>query len=309
MKDRDSRNINENVQIGNVEWIASRSQYFAVIMMPQSYERAYGYLYTTDENESPSIGLQDTKVYVYAGPLEYGRLRSLGRDTSRLVDFGWPIIRDIGRLLYWFCTSVISFVGNWGIKIVLMAIVLKIVLLPLTTKSFKSMAKLKQVQPKMKEIQAKYKNDPKAQQSAMQKLYREEGVNPLGGCLPMLLQMPVFFALYRVLANSVQLRGAPFMLWINDLSKPEILIPFQSPILGLQGVGILALLMGVAMFLQQKMTMTDQSQKGMMYMMPVFMTFLFMRFPAGLTLYWFTNNILTIWQQQLIKNKLEVELK
>ena len=307
VKDRDSRNINENVQIGNVEWIASRSQYFAVIMMPQSYERAYGYLYTTDENESPSIGLQDTKVYVYAGPLEYGRLRSLGRDTSRLVDFGWPIIRDIGRLLNWFCTSVISFVGNWGIKIVLMAIVLKIVLLPLTTKSFKSMAKLKQVQPKMKEIQAKYKNDPKAQQSAMQKLYREEGVNPLGGCLPMLLQMPVFFALYRVLANSVQLRGAPFMLWINDLSKPEILIPFQSPILGLQGVGILALLMGVAMFLQQKMTMTDQSQKGMMYMMPVFMTFLFMRFPAGLTLYWFTNNILTIWQQQLIKNKLEAE--
>lgn len=307
VKDRDSRNINENVQIGNVKWIASRSQYFAVIMMPQSYERAYGYLYTTDEKESPSIGLQDTKVYVYAGPLEYGRLRSLGRDTSRLVDFGWPIIRDIGRLLYWFCTSVISFVGNWGIKIVLMAIVLKIVLLPLTTKSFKSMAKLKLVQPKMKEIQAKYKNDPKAQQSAMQKLYREEGVNPLGGCLPMLLQMPVFFALYRVLANSVQLRGAPFMLWINDLSKPEILIPFQSPILGLQGVGILALLMGVAMFLQQKMTMTDQSQKGMMYMMPVFMTFLFMRFPAGLTLYWFTNNILTIWQQQLIKNKLEAE--
>lgn len=307
VKDRNSRNITENVQIGNVEWIASRSQYFAVIMMPQSYERAYGYLYTTDEDESPSIGLQDTKIFIYAGPLDYGRLRSLGRDTSRLVDFGWPIIRDIGRLLYWFCTSVISFVGNWGIKIILMAIVLKLVLMPLTSKSFKSMAKLKQVQPKMKELQAKYKSDPKALQSAMQKLYREEGVNPLGGCLPMLMQMPVFFALYRVLANTVQLRGAPFMLWINDLSKPEILISLPSPILGLHGIGILALMMGIAMFVQQKMTMTDQSQKSMMYMMPIFMTFLFMRFPAGLTLYWFTNNLLTIWQQQLIKNKLEAE--
>ena len=157
----------------------------------------------------------------------------------------------------------------------------------------------------MKELQEKYKSDPKALQSAMQKLYREEGVNPLGGCLPLIMQMPVFFALYRVLANSVQLRGAPFILWIQDLSKPEILIPFQSSILGLHGIGILALLMGIAMFLQQKMTMTDQNQKGMMYMMPIFMTFLFMRFPAGLTMYWFSNSLLTIWQQQLIKKKLE----
>jgi len=146
------------------------------------------------------------------------------------------------------------------------------------------MAKLKQVQPKMEELKKKHKNDAKALQNAMQKLYREEGVNPLGGCLPLLLQMPVFFALYRVLANSVQLRGAPFMFWIKDLSKPEILIHFNTPILGLHGFGILALLMGVAMFLQQKITMTDQSQKSMLYLMPIFMTFLFMRFPAGLTL-------------------------
>ena len=305
VKSRGSNSITEDAQVGNVEWIAARSQYFAVIMMPQSYDRAYGYLYTSAEDESPSIGLKDNRIFIYAGPLDYGRLRSLGRDTSRLVDFGWPIIRDIGRLLFWFCTSVLSFVSNWGIKIILLAVVLKLVLMPLTTKSFKSMAMLKQVQPKMKELQEKYKSDPKALQSAMQKLYREEGVNPLGGCLPLIMQMPVFFALYRVLANSVQLRGAPFILWIQDLSKPEILIPFQSPILGLHGVGILALLMGIAMFLQQKMTMTDQNQKGMMYMMPIFMTFLFMRFPAGLTMYWFSNSLLTIWQQQLIKKKLE----
>ncbi len=305
VKSRGSNSINEDMQVGNVKWIATRSQYFAVIMMPQSYDRAYGYLYASAEDESPSIGLQDNRIFIYAGPLDYGRLRALGRDTSRLVDFGWPIIRDIGRLLFWFCTSVLSFVSNWGIKIILLAVVLKLVLMPLTTKSFKSMAMLKQVQPKMKELQEKYKNDPKALQSAMQKLYREEGVNPLGGCLPLIMQMPVFFALYRVLANSVQLRGAPFILWIQDLSKPEILIPFQSPVLGLHGIGILAILMGIAMFLQQKMTMTDQNQKGMMYMMPIFMTFLFMRFPAGLTMYWFSNSLLTIWQQQLIKKKLE----
>ncbi|MEN8207653.1 MAG: YidC/Oxa1 family insertase periplasmic-domain containing protein [Candidatus Fermentibacteria bacterium] len=306
VKSRGSNSITENDQVGNVEWIAARSQYFAIIMMPQSYERAYGYLYASEEDESPSIGLQDNRIFIYAGPLDYGRLRALGRDTSRLVDFGWPVIRDIGRLLFWFCTSVLSFISNWGIKIILLAIVLKLILMPLTTKSFKSMAMLKQVQPKMKELQDKYKSDPKALQSAMQKLYRDEGVNPLGGCLPLIMQMPVFFALYRVLANSVQLRGAPFILWIQDLSKPEILIPFQSPILGLHGIGILALLMGIAMFLQQKMTMTDQNQKGMMYMMPIFMTFLFMRFPAGLTMYWFSNSLLTIWQQQRIKNKLEV---
>ncbi len=305
VRNRGSNDIAGNEQVGNVEWIAARSQYFAIIMMPLSYERAYGFLYATGENESPSIGLQDNRLYVYAGPLDYGKLRALGRDTSRLVDFGWPVIRDIGRLLFWFCTSVLAFVNNWGIKIILLAVMLKLVLMPLTTKSFKSMAMLKQVQPKMKELQEKFKNDPKALQAAMQKLYREEGVNPLGGCLPMLMQMPVFFALYRVLANSVQLRGAPFFMWITDLSKPEILIPFQTPLLGLHGIGILAPMMGIAMFLQQKMTMTDQNQKAMMYMMPIFMTFLFMRFPAGLTLYWFTNNLLTIWQQQLIKNKLE----
>ena len=121
----------------------------------------------------------------------------------------------------------------------------------------------------------------------------------------MIMQMPVFFALYRVLANTVQLRGAPFFLWIQDLSRPEILIPFNSPILGLHGVGLLAIMMGAAMFFQQKLTMTDQSQKGMMYMMPLFMMFIFMRFPAGLTLYWFANNLLTIVQQEYIKKQME----
>ncbi len=294
-------------QAGNVLWIATRSKYFGIIVMPSSYERTYAYAYPGSEETSPAIALQDPAARIYAGPLDYRRLRELGEGTGNIVDFGWPVIREIGKLLFWFSTSVIAFVGNWGLKIIVLSVVLKLVLLPLTTKSFRSMQKLREIQPRMKEIQAKFKSDPKAQQEALQKLYREEGVNPLGGCLPLLMQMPVFFALYRVLANSVQLRGAPFMLWIQDLSRPEILIPFDSPLLGLHGIGILAVLMGAAMFVQQKMTMTDQGQKGMLYLMPVFMTFLFMRFPAGLTLYWFTNNLLTIGQQELIKKKLERE--
>jgi len=307
VRSRNTDDIEMNDQVGNVQWIAARTKFFGIILLPRSYERAYGYVYATGGNTSPSIGIQDNNVLVYAGPLDYSTLRELGSNTHLMVDFGWPIIRDIGRLLFWFCTTVLSFVGNWGLKIIILSVVLKVVLMPLTTKSFRSMAKLKQVQPKMKELQEKYKNDPKALQSAMQKLYREEGVNPLGGCLPMLMQMPVFFALYRVLANSVQLRGADFMLWIKDLSSPEILIPFQSPMLGLDGIGLLAVLMGVSMFLQQKMTTVDQSQKSMTYILPVFMTYLFMRFPAGLTLYWFMNNILTIGHQQMINKKLEAE--
>ncbi|OPL19680.1 MAG: hypothetical protein AVO35_01530 [Candidatus Aegiribacteria sp. MLS_C] len=307
LRSRDSEDIEISDQAGNVEWIAARSKYFAVIMMPRSYERAYGFIYATGGTDSPSVGLQDRNILVYAGPLDYGELRELGSDTHLMVDFGWPVIRDIGRLLFWFCTSVLSFAGNWGVKIIILSVALKLAMLPLTTRSFRSMAKLKQVQPRMKELQEKHRKDPKALQAAMQKLYREEGVNPLGGCLPLLLQMPVFFALYRVLANSVQLRGAEFVLWMRDLSTPEILIPFGSPVLGLEGIGLLAVLMGVTMFVQQKMTTADQSQKGMTYIMPIFMTYLFMRFPAGLTLYWFVNNLLTIGHQQMINRKLQEE--
>jgi len=305
IRSRKPGDIPETESVGNVRWIATRSPYFAILLMPESFDRAYAYLYPSTEGMSPAIGLTDESITVYAGPLDYAALRGLGRDAHRLVDFGWPLIREIGRLIFWFCNSLLAFVGNWGVKIILLSIAMKLAMLPLTTKSFVSMQKMKLVQPRMKEIQERYRKDPKAQQEALQRLYREEGVSPLGGCLPLLLQMPVFFALYRVLANSVQLRGAGFFLWVTDLSRPEILISFGSPVLGLDGIGLLALLMGVAMFVQQKMTVSDQNQKAMLYMMPILMTYLFMRFPAGLTLYWFVNNILTIGHQEMIKRKLE----
>jgi len=294
---------------GNVSWIASSSKYFTVILMPETMERADGYM-APGEGGSAYIALDDNAITVFAGPKAYSLLSDLGRSTTDMIDFGWPIIRWIGKLIFFFLTTVLSFVTNWGLRIIILAFALKILLSPLTTKSYVSMQKMQKIQPAMQELQKKYAKDPKTQQSELQKLYKEKGVNPLGGCLPMLLQMPVFFAMYRVLANMVELRGAGFMLWMNDLSRPEILFHFQTKVLGLEGIGLMALLLGVIMFLQQKLTGTSgsgsaaQQQKMMMYMMPVFMTFLFMRFASGLTLYWLIFNVLTLVHQELIKKKL-----
>ncbi len=311
-KKEKSESIEGLESTGNVSWIASSSKYFTVILMPETMERADGYV-APGEGGSAYIAIDDNSITVYAGPMAYNRLKDLGRSTTDMIDFGWPIIRWIGKLIFIFLTSALSFVSNWGLRIIILAFTLKILLSPLTTKSYVSMQKMQKIQPAMKEIQTKYAKDPKQQQSEMQKLYKEKGVNPVGGCLPMLLQMPVFFAMYRVLANMVELRGASFILWINDLSRPEILFPFQTKILGLEGIGLMALILGIIMFLQQKLTGSSttgsaaQQQKMMMYMMPIFMTFLFMRFASGLTLYWLIFNILTLVHQELIKKKLTSE--
>jgi YidC/Oxa1 family membrane protein insertase len=303
LEDEKTKDIEEPVERDEVDWAGVRTKYFTVLLM-NTGEREDA-VFGPREDGSPSVAVEVSEARVYAGPVDYRRLQRLGVEADRMVDFGWPIIRWIGKIIFWFISVPLSFIGNWGVRIIILTIVLKTMLWPLTTKSFTSMQKMKEVQPKLKKLQEKYKSDPKRQQMEMQKLYKEEGVNPLGGCFPLLLQMPFFFAMYRVLQNMVELRGADFVLWISDLSRPEILIPFGNSILGLEGIGLLALLMGVSMFIQQKMSVSDPSQKAMVYAMPVFMTWLFMRFPAGLTLYWFVNNLLTIGQQELIKKRLE----
>ena len=301
VKQEDGRKVGEDRPVGRVLWIGARSKYFCVLFGAFDSSRSDGYVVPGGEDGSPGVLLRSSDIRVYAGPIDYGRLRDFGDGADQLVDFGWPIIRWIGMVIFWFSNSVLSFVGNWGVRIILVSIALKVVLLPLTQKSFKSIRKMQLLQPRLKELQQKYKNEPLKQREALAKLYRDEKVNPMGGCLPLLLQMPVFFALYRVLSGSVQLRGAPFLLWITDLSRPEVLFSFGGSVLGLSGMGLLPVMMGLAMFFQQKMSATDPKQKSMMYIMPIFMTWLFMRFPAGLTLYWFVNNILTIAQQEIIK--------
>jgi YidC/Oxa1 family membrane protein insertase len=293
--------------VGNSRWVAAASRYFCIVLLPHSRERVSGFV-APGEGGSPEVSLETESVTVYAGPVGYTVLSALGSDTGKMVDFGFPVIRQLAQLIFLYLERVLSFIGNWGLRIMVLAVTLQILMMPLTRKSYVAMQKMQKLSPAIKEIQKKFASDPQKQQIAMQKLYKESGANPLGGCLPMILQMPVFFAMYRVLGNAVELRGAPFALWVTDLSRPEILIPFQSPILGLQGIGIMALVTAAFMLIQQKMNSASmQQQKGMMYLMPVMMGYFFMKFAAGLNLYWMVYNILSMVNQELIKRKMQAE--
>lgn len=293
--------------VGNSRWVASASRYFCIVLLPHSRERVSGFV-APGEGGSPLVSLETDSVTVYAGPVGYTVLSALGSDTEKMVDFGFPVIRQLAQLIFLYLERVLSFIGNWGLRIMVLAVTLQILMMPLTRKSYVAMQKMQKLSPAIKEIQKKYASDPQKQQLAMQKLYKESGANPLGGCLPMILQMPVFFAMYRVLGNAVELRGAPFVLWVTDLSRPEILIHFQSPILGLQGIGIMALVTAAFMLIQQKMNSASmQQQKGMMYLMPVMMGYFFMKFAAGLNLYWMVYNILSMVNQEIVKKKMQAK--
>jgi len=188
-----------------------------------------------------------------------------------------------------------NYIGNWGWAIILFTLLVKLVLFPLSYKGLMSMQKMKDLAPKMKELKEKYGKDPAKMNQQMMALYKKHGANPLGGCLPMLLQVPIFFALYRVLLNADELQGAPWIGWITDLSRMDPLY-------------ILPVLMGITMFLQQKLTpntMTDPMQQKIFMFLPVIMTVFFITFPSGLVLYWLTNNILTIAQQLYINKAYE----
>jgi YidC/Oxa1 family membrane protein insertase len=183
-----------------------------------------------------------------------------------------------------------NLIGNWGWAIVVITILIRIVLFPLTLKGMVSMNKMKELAPKMKELQKKYKDDKQKLNAHMMELYKKHGANPMGGCLPMILQIPVFFAIYRVLLNAIELKAAPWMLWISDLSLKD---PYF----------ILPVLMGATMFWNQRVTpttVTDPMQEKVMKWLPLIFTFFFVSFPAGLTLYWFTNNLLSVAQQYYV---------
>ena len=174
-------------------------------------------------------------------------------------------------------------------------------LYPLSIKQMRSVAKMRLINPILAEVREKYKDDQQAQQQATMKIYGEYGINPAGGCLPLLFQMPILYALYAVMNNAIDLRQSDFILWITDLSQPDIIIQFPFSLLGLTHISGLALMMGVTMFLQQKMTITDPKQKSLMYMMPIMFTLMFAYLPAGLNLYYFIFNLLSIGQQVYIE--------
>jgi YidC/Oxa1 family membrane protein insertase len=245
---------------------------------------------------------------LYFGPKDLDILKAQGSRLEEVIDFGWfsAIAKPLLHTLQFFY----KYVHNYGVAIIIITIILKALFYPLTNKSYKSMKDMQKLQPKMAELKEKFKNDRDAMNKAVMELYKTHKVNPMGGCLPMVVQIPVFFALYKALMFSIELRHAPFMLWIKDLSAPDALfgvIPAGLPMVGGMPIGPLPLLMGATMVIQQKMTPSnmDPAQAKMMMALPFVFTFMFLNFPSGLVLYWLVNNILTITQQAYINKTLK----
>ncbi len=294
---------------GAFDWVAYEGRYFMCGIVPEA-GKTYNYTMegSKDLVSTKLSGGLDTiqpggeKVYKYRlfyGPKKLSMLQEIGYNLDKSVNFGWfdVIAKPTLSLLNFFY----GFFKNYGIAIILVTVLFKAVFWPITQKGLKSMKNMQKLQPKMAKIKEKYKDDPAALNKETMSLYKTYKVNPLGGCLPMVLQIPVFFALYKVLLQCIELRHAPFMLWINDLSAPDRLwLGFDIPYLG--GFPVLTILMGASMFLQQKLTPTtaDPTQARIMMMLPIVFTFMFLNFASGLVLYWFINNLLAILQQQLI---------
>jgi YidC/Oxa1 family membrane protein insertase len=239
------------------------------------------------------------------GPRELSLLKELGKQLDLAINFGFFDI--IARPMLFALRFFNKYVKNYGISIIIITILIKILFWPLTHKSYKSMKEMQKLQPLMKKIREKYKHDKQQMNKEMMALYKTYKVNPMGGCLPMAIQIPVFIALYNLFGKSIELRHAPFMLWINDLSAPDRLFsfPFEIPLMSPPyGIPVLTLLMGATMYITQKMTpmtMGDPTQAKVMQFLPLFFTFIFINFPSGLVLYWLVNNILQIGQQYRIK--------
>jgi YidC/Oxa1 family membrane protein insertase len=249
-----------------------------------------------DANNDPQMfvhGNTNLTLSGYAGPKEFVLLKSLNPELTDVIEYGW--FTFIAKPMFTFLQFIQSYVGNWGWTIVILTIIIKLILYPLSYKGMVSMQKLKELAPKIKELQTKHKDDKQKQSAAMMELYKKHGANPMGGCLPLILQIPVFFAIYRVLLNAIELKGAEWILWIHDLAEMD---PYF----------VLPILMGASMYLQQKLTpntLQDEMQKKIFQFLPVVFTFFFLWFPAGLTLYWFINNVFTIAQQYYINTLFE----
>jgi len=313
---------------GRVDWIAVRNKYFAAIIIPDEPTSVNGAYLEGQSEARPNQGVaefynirlslpfkntdyekQSFKLYI--GPVDYNALKELGNNLEALVDFGGFfglkfIVRPMAEyVLLPLFNFLHLFIPNYGFVIVVFSIIIKIVVYPLTKKSYQSMKKMSLLQPKIAEIKEKHKDDQQKISKETMKLYQTYGINPAGGCLPMLLQMPIFVALWGMFQTALELRQQPFIWWIKDLSQPDIIydLGFKLPMVGIQEISGLAILMGVTTFIQQKMTMKDPKQQALVYIMPVFLTILFMTFPSGLNLYYFLFNLLSIAQQQYINHQ------
>lgn len=280
-------------------WLGQYGKYFCILVKPKTHiENIYLEPKLTQPllsfkrkgfSLAPRESISDTYI-TYIGPKDISILKNQGYAFEKIINFGF--FNSIGQIMLWLLNFFYKMIKNYGIAIILLTIVIKIILYPLTHKSFKSMKEMQKVSPLLQKIKEQYKKDPQRIQKETIALYKKHKVNPLGGCLPLLLQMPIFFALFAVLSNAIELRQSPFMFWIKDLSQKD-------------PTYILPIIMGASMILQQKLSKTtmDPAQEKMMLLMPIFFTFLFINFPSGLVLYWLVNNILTIGQHVIINKR------
>jgi YidC/Oxa1 family membrane protein insertase len=306
----------KNAYTGKIEWTCIEDRYFLSSIVPQTPVDAGIQLSLSNSRLDnmliePEIHLasgaqQKYSYQVYMGPKSLSILTSLNIGLDKAINFGFFDI--LAKPLLQLLNFLYGFIPNYGTAIIILTLIIKAVLWPLGSKSYKSMSEMKKIQPLMTQIREKYKDDKKRMNEEIMALYKTYKVNPLGGCLPMLIQIPVFFALYRMLYEAIELRHAPFIGWINDLSAPDRLmhfsfsIPFMEPP---YGIPVLTIIMGATMFIQQKMSppMGDPTQAKMMMMMPIVFTFIFINFSSGLVLYWLVNNIVSISQQYYIQKK------
>ncbi|NQS99035.1 MAG: membrane protein insertase YidC [candidate division Zixibacteria bacterium] len=316
--DRNGRIVEKRMRpSGTVDWIAVRSKYFEIAAIPQGNTAGIDFVSSrtsSGKNASKEFKLalrmrnpggklnQDFTLYI--GPIDSKRLSSLGVGLEATMNWGWVIIKPFSKFVLWSFKLLHKVIPNYGVVIVVFSILIKIILWPLTHKSYESMRRMQKLQPLMKELKEKHKGDPQRMQKETAKLYKEHSVNPMGGCLPMLLQMPLLYALFIVFRSTIELRDAPFMLWIQDLSMPDTVLQlgFTIPMYG-SHVSVLPLVMGISTYFQSKSTIADPSQKMMLYFMPIFLTLIFNNFPSGLTLYYTLFNIFSVVQQRMLRDK------
>lgn len=310
---------------GSTDWVALRNKYFVAAFIAGQEHPAdfgalsarattYGQSHKNGNNKftryNMAIGYEarnSAKMTLYLGPLSYFIIRDLDVDLERTMNLGFSLIRPISRLVLVTLVFFHKYIPNYGVVLILFAIIIRILTNPLTKRSAVSTQKMQLVQPKVKALQDKFKGNPQKLNQEMMALWKSEGVNPLGGCLPILVQMPVLIALFTVFRSTIELRGQPFIWWVKDLSVPDVVftLPFSIPLYG-DGVTILALIMGITMFIQQKISGTgaNPQQKPMMYMMSGMFFLIFNQFPSGLNLYYAFSNILAIFQQRNVRKHL-----
>ena len=309
IKEGESESISFN---GATDWVAVRTKYFITSIIsdnPGDVVSAFmgGH---NDGRDIYDISLtfpatEPTTLSLYLGPLEYEKIKAINRGLELLMNFGWGVIRPISKGVLFVLKKLHEFIPNYGYVLIIFSFGVKLLVYPLTKKSYQSTAAMQQLQPEIAALKEKHSSNPQKLNQATMKLYKEKGVNPLGGCLPMLLQMPLLFALFQVFRTTIELRAEPFIWWIKDLSAPDAVftLPFSIPIYG-SHVAILPILMVVSMFIQQRMmsggAAQQPQQKTMQYFMTGFFFLMFNSFPSGLNLYYTLFNVLSIAQQKLI---------